>query len=110
MSRIPVVRIVELHQPKIVAEYNMWGGVDIKMDDFTFVQIHYDHRYTHNAHRKAAADHVLKFLGVDPNAEGVNVSAPIPASWAAFDDAELEYKSWLAALSRSAGQEKKENP
>lgn len=97
MSRLQTVQIVSIHQPKVVAEYNLWGGVDIKIDDFTFAQIHYDHRYTDNAHRKAAADCILEFLGVDPKAEGVNVSAPLP-DFSRLRDGDIEYKSWLAAL------------
>lgn len=91
--KIETVRIVEMIEPKIVAEYNMWGGVDIKIDEFTFVQIHYDYRYTSNSHRKAMADQVLRWLGVDDTAAATR-SAPMP-TW--NRDGDIEYESWFAS-------------
>lgn len=97
-GRLQTVQIVSIHEPKIVAEYDIFGGVSIKMDDFTFAKINYNHHYTDNAHRAAAANLLLEFLGVDPKAPGVNTSAPMPSSWRDAKAADLEYKSWLAAL------------
>ena len=49
-------------EPEIKAEYRDDGGVDIKIDDFTYVSINYDYRYTDNASRAALADKIIEYL------------------------------------------------
>lgn len=60
------VKIVEFHYPSITVESDMFGGKAIKFDDFTYVKIDYDYRYTNNAGRSILCDQILDLLGVDP--------------------------------------------
>lgn len=57
------VQIVEFHTSGVKAEYDIFGGVDIKIDDFVYVHINYDYRYTSNAERANLANHILAYLG-----------------------------------------------
>lgn len=69
IGRIPVVEVVEILPTKVWAEKDFFGTVHIKMQHegepkpFTFIQIHYDHRYTHNAHQSVLTAEILKLLG-----------------------------------------------
>jgi hypothetical protein len=50
------------HHPAVTVHNDPFGGVTIKLDDFDFVKIEYDPRYTDNAHQKRLVDHVLGFF------------------------------------------------
>jgi hypothetical protein len=68
---IQEVKIVEILPTRIWKEYDMMGGVVIKMqhegeEEFTIAQINYDWRYTSNSHRTWLADEIMKLLGA-PN-------------------------------------------
>jgi hypothetical protein len=68
MNTIPEVKIVEILPTKIWKDYDMFGGVTIKMqhqgmEPFDFVKINYDYAYTSNAHRSWLADEIIKLLG-----------------------------------------------
>jgi hypothetical protein len=67
-NEIKTVELVEILPTKIWKEYDMFGGVSIKMqhegcDEFTIAQVNYDWRYTSNAHRSWLADEIVKLLG-----------------------------------------------
>lgn len=70
MKEIKPVEIVEMHAPKVFVEKDFMGTVHIKMqykndEPFDFIQIQYDHRFTHNSHQKQLTDQILKLLGVE---------------------------------------------
>jgi len=46
----------------VTLEYDLFGGVDIKIEDFVYVHINYDHRYTHNATRKALTESIAGLI------------------------------------------------
>jgi hypothetical protein len=56
------VQIVDIRAPAISLVYDFFGGVDIKCDDFVFVHINYDYRYTCNSHRTWLAEEIKKLL------------------------------------------------
>lgn len=47
----------------ISMKYRMDGGVDIMFDDFVYVSINYDYRYTDNASRAQLAQSIFEALG-----------------------------------------------
>ena len=66
------VKLVEILPTRIWKEYDMFGGVAIKMqhqgeEEFTIAQVNYDWRYTSNAHRTWLANEIVKLLGGSPN-------------------------------------------
>jgi len=61
--------IAELNKPMrteeingVTLEYDLFGGVNIKIEDFVYVHINYDHRYTHNAARKKLAERIAMLI------------------------------------------------
>jgi hypothetical protein len=66
---INTVKVEKLLSPKIWAEKDVTGTVNIKMQyeegdtPFTFVQVHYDYRYTSNAHQDVVTQKILELLG-----------------------------------------------
>lgn len=68
MFNVNEAEIVHIFPTRVWKEYDMFGGVAIKMqhegcDEFTIAQINYDWRYTSNAHRTWLADEIIKLLG-----------------------------------------------
>ena len=61
-SEVQTLKIVELKPVGLSMEYRMDGGIDIKLDDFVYVSVNYDYRYTHNATRTKLAEHIVKYL------------------------------------------------
>lgn len=56
------VKAVSVHAPKVSLEYRPDGGVDIKLDDWVYVSVNYDYRYTNNAMRHALAEKIAHIL------------------------------------------------
>jgi hypothetical protein len=63
MSELEVIKIVDYTPPNLTINYDMFGGVDIKLDDFVYVHINYDYRYTDNFSRAELANKIAKLLG-----------------------------------------------
>lgn len=57
---------IELNPVELTMEYRCDGGVDIKLDDFVYVSVHYDYRYTDNASRARLAEYIVKRLAAPP--------------------------------------------
>lgn len=60
---------VKVMPTKIWCEKSIDGVMHIKVqhdgcDEFDFIQIQYDHRYTSNSHQRALTTDILKLLGV----------------------------------------------
>jgi hypothetical protein len=65
--KVNEVEIVELLPTKIWWDKDMFGTVSIKMqhqgtDEFVFIQMAYDYRYTSNAHQAHIADRIVAML------------------------------------------------
>lgn len=43
-------------------EYDFLGGVYIKINDFVYVHVNYNHRYTHNSARKNFAEQIAGLI------------------------------------------------
>ncbi len=75
----PPLQIVKMITPTVTIENDLFGGVAIKIDDFVYVQVNYDHRYTCNASRRDLVNHIIEYLtGVktdDPTVKKVEPSA-----------------------------------
>jgi hypothetical protein len=61
-------KVLKVYPTKVWAEKNFFGTVEIKMQHegdkpFTFIEMHYNHRYTSNGHQAAVTQHLLKILG-----------------------------------------------
>lgn len=73
---IPTYTVVVESRPKITLESDIFGGISIKLDDFVFVKVNYDHRYTDNAHRLMVAEAIGRMLGWDggerPASQAIN--------------------------------------
>lgn len=62
--------IVEILPTKVWAEKDFFGTVHIKiqhegLEEFDFIQIQYDHRYTSNSHQEKMTKEILKLMGVE---------------------------------------------
>lgn len=63
---VKVVKIVSIHRPTVTMRPRvMDGGIDILLDDFVYVSINYDYRYTDNASRHALAEKIVSILRGD---------------------------------------------
>lgn len=62
IPEVQTVKILKFKPVGLSMEYRMDGGVDIKLDDFVYVSVNYDYRYTHNAARAKLAEHIVKYL------------------------------------------------
>jgi hypothetical protein len=51
----------------LTLEYDILGGVNIKIEDFVYVHINYDHRYTHNSVRKELAEKIAELISGKEN-------------------------------------------
>lgn len=56
--------VVAIHTPEVKIKYDNAGGVDIILDDFVYVHINYDYRYTSNAARTVLANEIVKILTI----------------------------------------------
>jgi hypothetical protein len=56
------IKIVAIHRPVLSCDNRMDGGVNIKLDDFVYVSINYDYRYTDNAMCHALAERIIAYL------------------------------------------------
>lgn len=56
------VKAIEVHYPKLTCQDRMDGGIDIMIDDFVYVSVNYDYRFTNNAARRALADKIVGLL------------------------------------------------
>ena len=70
MSEIKTVEIVEMYPTKIWSEKDLFGTVHIKMqhegmEEFTFIQMHYNYAYTSNGHQYDLTQQILKLLGAE---------------------------------------------
>lgn len=62
-DRVDPVKIVSMHHPQLSIKYDpMSATTVIALDDFAYVHIHYDYRYTDNASIRALADHIVSYL------------------------------------------------
>jgi hypothetical protein len=67
-SQQRVVRAqIVIHEPTVKLRYDKCGGVDVMLDDFVYVHINYDYRYTCNASRTVLANQIVEWLR--PNSE-----------------------------------------
>lgn len=55
-------RLVILHEPKISVRHAEAGAVEVMLDDWPYVRINYDYRYTDNASRMWLAKEVARLL------------------------------------------------
>lgn len=62
----PPLQIVEMITPAVTIENDLFGGVAIKIDDFVYVQVNYDHRYTCNASRRDLVNYIVAYLTGEP--------------------------------------------
>jgi len=46
----------------LTLEYDLFGGISLKIDDFTYVKVNYDYRYTCNSKRKLLAENIAKLI------------------------------------------------
>lgn len=53
---------IPIHEPTVTLKHDKCGGVDVMLDDWVYVHINYDYRYTSNAMRQWLADHILNLL------------------------------------------------
>lgn len=60
-QRVVGAQIV-IHEPTVKLRYDKCGGVDVMLDDFVYVHINYDYRYTCNASRTALANKIVELL------------------------------------------------
>jgi len=58
---------IVIHEPTVKLRYDKCGGVDVMLDDFVYVHINYDYRYTCNASRTVLANQIVNLLR--PNAK-----------------------------------------
>lgn len=57
------VQVVSIHRPVLsMRPRAMDGGIDIMLDDFVYVSVNYDYRYTDNATRHALAEKIVSIL------------------------------------------------
>ena len=62
--------IVKIFPTKIWADKDIMGTVHVKMqhegcEEFDFIQMQYDYRYTSNGHQATLTKEILKLLGVE---------------------------------------------
>lgn len=68
----PPVQVISIEAPGVTVEKDLFGTVRIKLnyeggEPFDFVQIQYDHRFTHNSHQHSLAQRIVAAIsGVDP--------------------------------------------
>jgi hypothetical protein len=70
MMEINKAEIVKIFPTKIWAEKDIMGTVHIKMqhegcEEFDFIQMQYDYRYTSNKHQAILTKEILELLGVE---------------------------------------------
>lgn len=53
---------IVIHEPTVKLRYDKCGGVDVMLDDFVYVHINYNYRYTCNASRTALANQIVEWL------------------------------------------------
>ena len=80
------VQVAEQREPIITTEYDMFGGVDVKVDGWTYVHINYDYRYTDNAARASLAEKIAAML----SGAALAAAAPSPAAEPDFDASPCE--------------------
>lgn len=61
-----------MSENNISVERDFVGTLHIKVGDFDYVQIQYQHRFTDNASTRALADRIVAFLAQPAEAEGVD--------------------------------------
>lgn len=69
LEAIQTATIIKVMPTKIWSEKGFDGVVRIKMqhegcEEFDFIQIQYDHRYTSNSHQRSLKNEILKIFGV----------------------------------------------
>lgn len=69
-----VQRVVVLHEPKVSIRHAEAGAMEVMIDDWVYVRINYDYRYTDNASRMWLAKEVQKLLQHNDGDE------PLPAA------------------------------
>lgn len=72
---VEVVEIVKVFEKRVWVEKDFMGTVHIKMqhegcEEFDFIQIQYDYRYTGNSHQAYMTEQILKLLGAPHPSEG----------------------------------------
>ena len=57
------VKIVSERRPIVSLRPSIWdGSIDIMLDDFAYVTVNYDYRYTDNASRHALAEKIARLI------------------------------------------------
>lgn len=63
MAAAKVVKIVSEHRPVLSLRSRvMDGGIDIMLDNFVYVSVNYDYRYTNNALRQVLAENIALLI------------------------------------------------
>ena len=66
----------EIIEPVLRMRHDDCGGIDIMLDDFVYVHVNYDYRYTSNGARLHLANQIAALLR--PNAEFRNAASGAP--------------------------------
>lgn len=102
---------VSMESPSVTVEKDLFGTVNIKMsyeggEPFDFVQIQYDHRFTHNAHQSFLAQRiVVAITGKDHERD--QLKADLARVEPSFDDvkAVVGALGWLGYSTPEGGEE-----
>lgn len=69
LEAVKTATVIKIMPTKIWSEKGFDGVVRIKIqhegcEEFDFIQIQYDHRYTSNSHQRSLKNEILKIFGV----------------------------------------------
>jgi endo-alpha-1,4-polygalactosaminidase (GH114 family) len=60
---IPTVEIESLHTPKVTVRHiGFCGSMGVFVDDFMYVEVNYDYRYTCNSARAELAEKIAEYV------------------------------------------------
>lgn len=59
---VTVAAGLRIHQPSVSLRHDNQGGIDILLDDWVYVHINYNYRYTSNASRRQLAEAIAAVL------------------------------------------------